>query len=68
MAHSSSYQEFKAGGYVAYFSLEGARSAAGKAGSDSDTGARCRGLVFVGWRACGVVTLEKGQPVLNCSA
>ena len=38
MAHSSSYQEFKAGGYVAYFSLEGERAAAGKAGSDSDTG------------------------------
>lgn len=37
VAHSSSYQEFKAGGYVAYFSLEGERAAAGKAGSDSDT-------------------------------
>lgn len=36
VAHSSSYQEFKAGGYIAYFSLEGERSAAGKAGSDSD--------------------------------
>lgn len=44
MAHSSSYQEFKAGGYIAYFSLEGERSAAGKAGSDSDASecwARC---------------------------
>ena len=60
MAHSSSYQEFKAGGYVAYFALEGERAAAGKAGSDSDTSESwprfflcniCHGLALEGERA-----------------